>query len=93
MFLHELVSLRTHSHLLDLLDGFYQTYRLIPERDDTGIVIKESFTFDQVVIAAEKEEKPQQLVDKTTAGSFAAVRNGQRRCPHCARTGHGKEGC
>jgi hypothetical protein len=75
------------------LTAFYQTHRLIPERDDTGIVTKEAVTFDEAVIAAEKEEQSQQLADKTTAGAFVAVRNGQRRCPHCARTGHGKEGC
>ncbi|EAA30891.1 hypothetical protein GE21DRAFT_8656 [Neurospora crassa] len=75
------------------LTAFYQTHRLIPERDNAGIVTQKAVTFNEAVIAAEKEEQSQQLTDKTIPGTFAAVRNGQQQYTHYARTRHEKESC
>ena len=77
------------------LTSFYQTHRLIPERDSKGEITKEAVTFDDAVIAAEKEEQAQQFTERNKEATvlLAHAQTGTRVCGHCHKTGHLREKC
>ena len=77
------------------LTSFYQTHQLIPERDDSGRVIKKAVTFDDAVIAAGEEEQAQQFAkrSKETTALIARSLDSVWFCNYCHEKGHLQENC
>ena len=77
------------------LTSFYQTHRLVPERDSDGAITKEAVTFDDAVMAAEKEEQAQQFTERNKEANvlLAHIQAGTRVCDHCRKRGHLRENC
>jgi hypothetical protein len=77
------------------LTSFYQTYPLIPVRDEEEEVTIEAVTFEEAVMAAEREEQSQKVREEKTA--FLAKRNEETKenpkCSHCNKAFHTKETC
>ncbi|KAF2866028.1 hypothetical protein BDV95DRAFT_651666, partial [Massariosphaeria phaeospora] len=76
------------------LSAFYQVNSLIPERNNEGAITRKAVTFDTAVMAAEKEEQSQQLIDAAPAPvALAANFGGNKLCTHCRGTTHKKHNC
>ena len=83
------------------LTTFYQVYSLIPETRSDGTIQKAAVTFDEAVIAAEKEEQAHRLAENTPSMALAAINNNKgqgnqkprKQCSHCNQKGHEQDGC
>ncbi|PVH90526.1 hypothetical protein DM02DRAFT_547631, partial [Periconia macrospinosa] len=71
------------------LTSFYQNNRLIPERDAQNVITKDAVTFDEAVIAAEKEEQRQRFSERSREETaLVAQRRPQIYCHECGKNGH-----
>jgi hypothetical protein len=76
------------------LTSFYQNNLLIPERDTEDTITKEAVTFDDAVIAAEKEEQRQRFEEQSKEGAaLVAQQRQQLHCTHCGRNNHTRNTC
>jgi hypothetical protein len=76
------------------LTSFYQNNRLIPERDAQNVIIKDAVTFDEAVIAAEKEEQRQRFRERNREETaLVAQRRPELYCPHCGKNSHTRDEC
>ena len=77
------------------LTSFYQTHSLIPEWGEGEHLAVQAVTFEEAVMAAEREEQSQKVREEKTA--FLARRGGEEkeepRCSHCNKAFHTKETC
>ncbi|KAI1181533.1 hypothetical protein F5B17DRAFT_436675, partial [Nemania serpens] len=70
------------------LTAFYQQYLLVPERDNQGTITKEAVTFDEAVMAAQREQQSQKLRE----GNISLLLAPQTKCSHC-RKNHPTDKC
>ncbi|PVI00065.1 hypothetical protein DM02DRAFT_527827, partial [Periconia macrospinosa] len=76
------------------LTSFYQSNRLIPERDAQNGITKDAVTFDEAVIAAEKEEQRQRFSEKNKEeAALIAQRRPLPHCSECGKVGHTRDQC
>lgn len=78
------------------LSAFYQVNSLIPERYATGTITREAVTFDTAVIAAEKEEQAQKLVEAAPTAMVATLSSrgkNQKHCSYCHKRSHEVTSC
>ena len=75
------------------LTSFYQTHSLIPKRDEKNEVVEKAATFEEAVMAAEKEEQSQKNREEKTAYVVHGGGDGRRTaevpwCTHCQKRFH-----
>jgi hypothetical protein len=83
------------------LTSFYQTHSLIPERHGENEITVKAVTFEEAVMAAEKEEQSLKIRDEKVAylanGGRGGSGNGDAKevpwCTHCRKAFHTRESC
>jgi len=96
-FVHQFLTGLSFSYAV-FLTSFYQTNHLIPQRSVDGVIVKAAVTFDDAVIAAEKEEQAQQFAERAERANqntalISYARSPARQCSHCHKTGHTHKDC
>jgi len=75
---------------------FYQTHRLLPEKDKSGQVKTPGVSWNTTIHEAEPSVKNKKT-EEQTKGAFLGKRRREEdqreRCEHCQKPGHDKDGC